>query len=390
VFISTPRISRDLQEITRGEKKKKNNKLLFSNSSIFEAPPFSSPKLASYASPPLSPKHWADLDPHRPVWDSLMDGDQRSKQHERLMARSIYASSRGRGRATDRFNQAMHTRGDPTGISQAPDRATMSYDYGYTGNSFPGGSLQPNDVQAFGTDYTRPRHAPHHPSLGQSSQDSAQAHLAQHSDSTQQQSRRRAAAETTPLVPYESAMLYGFSQQGSAHGPFDVVPQYSTRQSAAIEALSNQMAIPQYFAEEPTGSGVPGLLPYLNALAYNQPGPMARANSAHPFPTTMAVFTPIGTGSSSQPVQTEQQQVDPSQQSETGPFSLEQAYAQYQRALRNTFDQTRAGRLVEASGSLLEISEWLVTNARDLGRFGSFLKKFFPQSYSLICMPYCA
>jgi hypothetical protein len=389
VFISTTRIPREKR---LQEERKKNDKLQFPQTILLFlrlSPLFS--KLASYASPPLSPKHWADLDPHRPVWDSLMDGDQRSKQHERLMARSINAASRGRGRATDRFEQAMHTRGDPTGISQAPDRAAMSYDYGYTGNSFPGGSLQPNDVQAFGTDYTRPRHAPHHASLGQPSQDPVQAHLAQHPDSTQQQqSRRRAPAETTPLVPYESAMLYGFNQQGSAHGPFDVVPQYSTRQSAAIEALSNQMAIPQYFAEEPTGSGVPGLSPYLNALAYNQPGSMVRPNNVHPFPTTMADFTPIGTGSSAQPVQQEQQQVGPSQQSETDPSSLEQAYAQYQRALRSTFDQTRAGRLVEASGSLLEISEWLVTNARDLGRFGSFLKSFFLGVSSLICLQCCA
>jgi hypothetical protein len=196
-------------------------------------------------------------------------------------------------------------------------------------------------------------------------------------EAAQQQSRRRAAAETTPLVPYESAMLYGFGQQGSAHGPFDVVPQYSTRQSAAIEALSNQMAIPQYFPEEPTGTGVPGLSPYLNTLPYNQPGPMARASNAHPFPTTMADFTSIGTGSSGQAVeQQQQQQIDPSQQPGTDPSSLDQAYAQYQRALRSTFDQTRAGRLVEASESLMEISEWLVTNARDLGRFGSFVKSF--------------
>ncbi|CEO58315.1 hypothetical protein PMG11_03046 [Penicillium brasilianum] len=303
-----------------------------------------------------------------------MDGDQRTKQHERWMARSIDAASRGRGRATDRFSQAMHTRGNPTGISQAPDRATMSYDYGYTGDTFPGGPLQPNDVQAFGADYTRPRQAPH-PSLGHSSQASVQALLAQqqqhHSnpEAAQQQSRRRAAPETTPLVPYESAMLYGFGQQGSAHGPFDVVPQYSTRQSAAIEALSNQMAIPQYFPEEPTGAGVPGLSPYLNTLPYNQPGPMARASNAHPFPTTMADFTSIGTGSSGQAVeqQQQQQQIDPSQQPVTDTSSLDQAYAQYQRALRSTFDQTRAGRLVEASESLMEISEWLVTNARDLG-----------------------
>lgn len=305
-----------------------------------------------------------------------MDGDQRTKQRERLMARSINAASRAR--ATDRFDHAMHTRGDPTGISQAPDRATMSYDYGYTGNSFPGGSLQQNDVQPFGTDYTRPRQAPH-PSTLQALQQqqhyqnpSSHLHQQQQSnpDPAQQQSRRRATAETTPLVPYESAMLYGFSQQGSPHGPFDVVPQYSTRQSAALEALSNQIAIPQYFPEEPTASGVPGLSPYLNALPYNQPGPIAGPNSAHRFPATMADFAPIGTVTASvQQEQQQQQQVDPQQQSVTDSSSLNQAWAPYQRALRSTFDQTRAGRLVEASESLLEISEWLVTNARELGEF---------------------
>jgi hypothetical protein len=35
----------------------------------------------------------------------------------------------------------------------------------------------------------------------------------------------------------------------------------------------------------------------------------------------------------------------------------------HEHILRRTFDQTRAGRLVEAGGSLLEISEWLVTHA---------------------------
>lgn len=313
-----------------------------------------------------------------------MDGDQRTKQRERLMAQSINAASRSR--ATDRFDQAMHTRGDPTGISQAPDRATMSYDYGYTGSSFPGGSLQPNDVQPFGTDYTRPRHAPH-PSTLQALQQqqhhqnpSSHLHHQQQQsnlDPAQQPSRRRATAETTPLVPYESAMLYGFNQQGSPHGPFDLVPQYSTRQSAALEALSSQIAIPQYFAEEPTASGVPGLSPYPNALPYNQPGPMARPSSAHPFPATMADFVPIGMGTAAaQPEQQRQQQVDLQQQPVTDSSSLNQAWAPYQRALRSTFDQTRAGRLVEASESLLEISEWLVTNARDLGK-SSLLKAIF-------------
>jgi hypothetical protein len=51
-------------------------------------------------------------------------------------------------------------------------------------------------------------------------------------------------------------------------------------------------------------------------------------------------------------------------------------YAQYWRALRSIFDDTYAGRLVEASRSLLEISEWLVINAQDLGMTESFFMIF--------------
>ncbi|KAJ5669267.1 hypothetical protein N7462_010337 [Penicillium macrosclerotiorum] len=287
--------------------------------------------MASYASPPLSPQHWADLDPRRSVWDSLMDGDQRMKQHERSMARA------GNGRrATDRF-EAM-PRGDPS-MSQGPDRAPLSYDYGYPGGSFHG-SLQENEMQSYG-EFVRSR--PTHPQQPMPSPSTS----------------RRRPPDT--FVPYESAMLYGFGQQGPAPGSFDAVPQYPTRQSAVIEALSNPFAVPQYFTpDESTAPGVAGLSPYLNApLPYNQPGPMPRPNTSHSFPATMAEFTSIGLSGRLDPPSQPEAPADSS--------SLEEAYAQYQRALRSTFDHTRAGRLVEASRSLLEISEWLVTNARDLG-----------------------
>lgn len=273
-----------------------------------------------------------------------MDGDQRMKQHERLMTRSGTVAATGR--TTDRFE--MHPRGDPTGMSQAPDRAQMSYDYGYTGSPFHGGSLQANEVQGYGPEFVRARQAPSQP-----------VH--------QQRDRRQ---DMPHYVPYE---LYSFGQQGPTQGPFDVVPQYPARQSAAIEALSSQFPVPQYFAsEEPTGTGVPaGLSTYLNAqLSYNQPSPMARPSTTQPFPANMADFSSIGAA----PASRVEPSADPSQMPLSGPSSLDEAYAQYQRALRSTFDQTRAGRLVEASRSLLEISEWLVTNARDLGRFGPFFK----------------
>ncbi|KAJ5734761.1 hypothetical protein N7533_013164 [Penicillium manginii] len=284
-----------------------------------------------------------------------MDGDSR-KQNERLMARS--GNSRARGRAADSFESSnIHPRGDPTGLSQAPGRGPMSYDYEYTGTSFAGGSLQSsNDMASYPPEYERPRQ-----------------HQATPSTSGQQ---RRRPQEVPPFVQYESAMLYGFGQQGPAPGPFEVVPQYPPRHSAAIEALSNQFAVPQYFApEEPSQTGVPvGLSPYLNAqMPYNQPGPMARPSTMQPFPANMTDFTPIGPTSRLDPPQHQHQQQpegssEPQQAVAVDDSSnLDEAYAQYRRALRSTFDDTRAGRLVEASRSLLEISEWLVANARDLG-----------------------
>ncbi|KAJ5375477.1 hypothetical protein N7517_007483 [Penicillium concentricum] len=267
-----------------------------------------------------------------------MDGDQRMKQNERSMSRSGNAARRAPGRATD-FDPAIQPRGDQTGMSQPPEQAPMSYDYGYTGSSFHG-SLQSNDLQNYQPqDFVR----------------------AQRPQQASIQHQRRRAPQDPAFSPYESSMLYGFSQQGPTQGHFEVVPQYQTRQSAAIDVLSNQF-VPQYFPpEESAGSGVAGLS-YLNAQLqpYNQPGPMARPNTTQSFSEPISDFT-VGSGSMNrldQP-QTESQQSDQP--------SLEEAIGRYNRILRRTFDQTRAGRLVEAGGSLLEISEWLVTNARDLG-----------------------
>ena len=46
---------------------------------------------------------------------------------------------------------------------------------------------------------------------------------------------------------------------------------------------------------------------------------------------------------------------------------FDQAYSQYQDALKRTFENSHAGRLVEAGASLLEISEWLLGHAAELG-----------------------
>ncbi|EKV12280.1 hypothetical protein PDIG_46050 [Penicillium digitatum PHI26] len=276
-----------------------------------------------------------------------MDGDQRMKQNERSMSRSGNAARRAPGGATDGFDPAIQPRGDQTGMSQPPEQVPMSYDYGYTGSSFHGGSLQSNDLHNY------------------QPQEYVRAQRPQQASAIQHQRRRAQPPDPAVFSPYDSTMLYGFGQQGPTQGHFEVVPQYQTRQSAAIDVLSNQFAVPQYFApEESAGSGVAELSPYLNAplQPYNQSGPMARPNTTQSFPVPISDFTAIGSGSMSR---LDQPQTE-SQQQESDQSSLEEAIGRYQRILRRTFDQTRTGRLVEAGGSLVEISEWLVTNARDL------------------------
>lgn len=292
-----------------------------------------------------------------------MDGDQRMKQNERSMSRSGNAARRAPGRATDSFDPAIQPRGDQTGMSQPPEQVPMSYDYGYTGSPFHGGSLQSNDLQNF------------------QPQDYVRAQRPQQAPAIQHQRRRAQPQDPAAFSPYDSTMLYGFGQQGPTQGQFEVVPQYQTRQSAAIDVLSNQFAVPQYFApEESAGSGVAGLSPYLNAQLqpYNQPGPMARPNTTQSVPAPISDFTGIGSGSMNR---LDQPQTESQQQQSDQP-SLEEAIGRYQRILRRTFDQTRAGRLVEAGGSLIEISEWLVTNARDLGKIHSFF--FSPAIFPIV------
>ena len=69
--------------------------------------------------------------------------------------------------------------------------------------------------------------------------------------------------------------------------------------------------------------------------------------------------------------QQQQQQADQQdqqhQQQQNQAAALDEAYAQYQTALKQTFQNMREGRLGEAGTSLLTITEWLLSNAVELG-----------------------
>ncbi|KAL2855471.1 hypothetical protein BJY01DRAFT_2485 [Aspergillus pseudoustus] len=266
-----------------------------------------------------------------------MDGDfRRTKQDDQQLhyatqpGMSRRSAPRSSGSSTgDRFRQAGYqpTRGDP---SQATGRQRMPayMDYGYTDSStFQGGALQ-DELQ------------PYTPALR---------------DPQQRQQ---------PFHSYESEIVYNLGQQGPTQTPYEVVPPYPSRQSAALDSLSGQFAVSQYFApNEPSGAGLATtyLAPGISMSPYNQPGPIGRSSATHAFSANMADMTLVGAAGQQQPSSHSQ----PQTLSEPSPSA--EPLRQFQRALRGTIDHTRAGRLVDASRSLLDISEWLVVSARELG-----------------------
>lgn len=267
--------------------------------------------------------------------------------------------------------------------------------YGYADpSSFQGDSLQPDELQPYSStaDF----------SCQPQQQHQQQQELRGHERQQHHQHRHHQIPHPQSFAPYEPDMDYHLNQPaGHTQTPYEVVAQYpgpvagvGARQSAAIEALSAQFAVPQYFPPtEPAGTGFisPYLTPHQLPPAFNQPGHIGRSRAPQSFPGTMADFTPVASTTRLEQQQ-QQSSVQPQTQTQQQPASSEslnvgEAYAQFQQALRVTFDHVRAGRLAEASRSLLEISEWLVSNARELGMFIPLLHDHASQIIALSGRP---
>ena len=164
---------------------------------------------------------------------------------------------------------------------------------------------------------------------------------------------------------YASNMMYNVPSQAQQQSPYESVSQYQPRQSAAIEVLSTQFGVPQYFnPSEPTSAAGPAVPQQYASAQFQQPmsyppqqASLVRSTNPLPYQSSMADFA--------QPIASEAlEQQDLALDSS----SYDDAYNQYQNALKSTFENTRSGRLIEAGLSLLEISEWLLGHAVELGR----------------------
>lgn len=166
---------------------------------------------------------------------------------------------------------------------------------------------------------------------------------------------------TQQFPPYNSQMVYNVPQQTQPRSPYDTVPQYQPRQSAALEVLSNQFGVSQYYQpSEPIGASGHTSTPqqyapsqFNQSIAYQTPG-TGRGTIASPYPAGMAEY-----GQGSVPEAADQQEQETS--------NLAESLHEYQEALKATFENIDKGRLIEAGGSLLEISEWFLGRTKELG-----------------------
>ena len=158
--------------------------------------------------------------------------------------------------------------------------------------------------------------------------------------------------------------MYNMPQQAPPPPPYDPVQQFQPRQSAAVEVLSTQFGVPQYYpAADPTSA--PGQMgqqyaaaPFPQQMAYQQPTQAVRAAVSTGYTASIADYV-----QPSAPEIPEQQ--DPAQDAN----SYDAAYRRYIERLRGTFKDVQDGRIVQAGQCLLELSEFLLGQAVELGKW---------------------
>ena len=189
-----------------------------------------------------------------------------------------------------------------------------------------------------------------------------------------QEQQRPSQLSTFP----SSNMVLSVGSQLSQQSSFgEQLPAFQTRGPTNFEALA-QLNLPgqQYYNTE---------APSISAQAYTSTTPyqtqqgLYRPTTREPRHSTTSEMSPYQTEvaeyahlAMSNPA--EQQQQQQQQQAQRGGEQQAQSggtgeadYAGFLEALKQTYQDVVEGRLVDAGGRLLTLSEWLLTHAADLG-----------------------
>jgi len=160
--------------------------------------------------------------------------------------------------------------------------------------------------------------------------------------------------------PYPGQAMYNIGQQAPSQLPYDPIPQYQQRHTAAVEVLSNHFGLPQYYAPSEPASSVPSAqTPFVGSQTEPMrfpPQTSGRRPSVQQSYDVEMDYAPIGPAGPQ-----EQQPIMPSSD------SMEDAYNRYLQQLKATFEAISAGRLADASVEIMSLSRWLLSNVAKLG-----------------------
>lgn len=166
-------------------------------------------------------------------------------------------------------------------------------------------------------------------------------------------------------------MMYNVPQATTQNPVYDTPgSSFDLRQPAAPQMMpADTTMTAQYFSNEPTNAAAASAMQQqqpssAQAAAVYQQGPSDR-NTMMNYPSNIAGMQTMG----AQATPTAPPDVSMEDSSEyPGGADLNQAYTQYQDALKEIFKNIRDGALVTASESLLSVSEWLLSHVHELGK----------------------
>ena len=311
-------------------------------------------KLALYVTPPLSPE--ADQDLLLGTASGIpnvgplvgMEGEDSQRQHygQHNYERELLPNFRSQNPATvpggTVYSIQDIRRGQRTDPTERFGQAQMLGQHIPTSGSIPAPGGSPHHLAGYG--------------FPQGQQYQMQGNPIQfHQEYPQEPQRQQ------QFPNYTSQMAHNLPQHAQPQSPYDTMPQYQPRQSAAIEVLSTHFGVPQFDSPgDATSASGPASMSQQYASANfsqqvpYQSGTVGRSVMSHPYQQTMTEYSQAeAQPSEDQPRQEEIQDIDD--------------YERYQGDLRQINQDISEGKLNEAGPRLLELSRWLLGHVGQLG-----------------------
>lgn len=192
------------------------------------------------------------------------------------------------------------------------------------------------------------------------------AGLSQSAMSYQQADYGQDARQSHNFGAYNPNMMYPVGQTGPQN-PYDAAQQFQGRQSAPMPMMAGD--VPQYFQSDAGAAAAASAMPAGQAAGATPSSAMYAGQAQMPgFSGTLPSLGGAGAGQAAG----KGMAVDDADYSATGP-GMEERWADYQGRLAGVFQDIQAGNLRRASETLLGVSNWLLTQVVDLGRFTTLL-----------------